>query len=168
MRPTNEETEKEKFKNYWTNFATKNKVYNPRFNYNNAQAAQKAVMDMKIVYSSRYKNHAKIVIDEVIRTMGSAQGYKEQAWGAEIEREDITKITDDYLKKYKLDVNYWFGKSLVTTMSGNGLSLVGKPKYYRDLRFKSLLDHEIGTHYLRSENMRNMDEDLRASIKKYR
>jgi hypothetical protein len=53
-------------------------------------------------------------------------------------------------------------------MSGNGLSLVGKPLYYRDVRFKSLLDHELGTHYLRSENMRNMDEDLKSAIKKNR
>ena len=35
LRPTNEEAEKEKFKNYWVHFATKNKVYNPRFNYVN-------------------------------------------------------------------------------------------------------------------------------------
>jgi len=43
LRPTNEEAEKEKFKNYWTNFATKNKTYNPRFNYANPQAANKVV-----------------------------------------------------------------------------------------------------------------------------
>jgi len=86
----------------------------------------------------------------------------------EIDRDEIVKITEQYLQKYKLDVNYYFGKSLVTTMSGNGLSLVGKDRYYRDLRFKSLLDHEIGTHYLRSENMRNMDEELKYAIKKQR
>ena len=33
LRPNNEDIEKEKFKNYWNNFATKGKVYNPRFNY---------------------------------------------------------------------------------------------------------------------------------------
>ena len=42
---------------------------------------------MKIVFSNRYKAHAKIIIDEVIRTFGSAQGYKEQAWGLEIDRD---------------------------------------------------------------------------------
>lgn len=53
-------------------------------------------------------------------------------------------------------------------MSGNGLSLVAKPRYYRELRFQSLLDHEIGTHYLRSENNRNMNEEIKEYIKKNR
>jgi hypothetical protein len=51
-------------------------------------------------------------------------------------------------------------------MSGKGLSLVGKPKYYRDIRLRSLLDHEIGTHYIRSLNQNNMDKDLKEEIKK--
>jgi hypothetical protein len=116
---------------------------------------------MKVVFSKRYKSHSKLVIDEVIRNMGSAQGYKEQAWGFELERKDIIKITDEYLTKNRLSVNYFFGKSLVTTMSSNGLSLVDKPKYYRNLRYISLLDHEIGTHYLRSLNQKNMRDDLK-------
>jgi hypothetical protein len=67
------------------------------------------------------------------------------------------EIVDRYLAQNQLeDVNVYFGKSLVTTMSGGGLSLVGKTKYYRDIRLKSLLDHEIGTHHLRSVNQRNL------------
>jgi len=31
LRPKNEEAEKEKFKYYWQNFATRQKAYNPRF-----------------------------------------------------------------------------------------------------------------------------------------
>jgi len=50
-------------------------------------------------------------------------------------------------------------------MSGSGLSLVGKPNYYRDLRLKSLLDHEIGTHYIRSLNQRNLDRSTEQSLK---
>lgn len=46
--------------------------------------------------------------------------------------------------------------------------MVAKPRYYRELRFQSLLDHEIGTHYLRSENNRNMNEELKDYIKKNR
>jgi len=70
-------------------------------------------------------------------------------------------ICDQYLEKNELDVAVYFGNSLVTTMSGKGLSLVSKQKYYRDLRLKSLLDHEIGTHYIRSRNQKNMDENHR-------
>jgi hypothetical protein len=78
------------------------------------------------------------------------------------------KICEQYMDKYKLDVNFTFGKTLVTTMSGNCLCLVNKPNYYRDLRFKSLLDHELGTHFLRGENHRNMDDQYREVIKKNR
>ena len=85
LRPNNEEIEKEKFRNYWENFSTKNKVYNPRFQYENNLGAQKVLSEMKVVFSNRYKHHAKLVIDEVIRQHGSAQGYKEQAWGNECE-----------------------------------------------------------------------------------
>ena len=53
-------------------------------------------------------------------------------------------------------------------MSGNTLFLVGTPGYYRDVRFKSLLDHEIGTHYIRSQNHKYMDEDISSKIKKKR
>ena len=85
LRPKNEEAEKDKFRTYWNSFDQKGKVYNPRFVYNNTQQANKVVQEMKVVYSSRYRNHAKCVIDEVIRRFGSANGYKEQAWGHEIE-----------------------------------------------------------------------------------
>jgi len=128
----------------------------------------KVVSEMKVVFSNRYKLHAKIVIDEVIKHHGSASGYKEQAWGEPCEADQVIKIVEQYLNKFKLDVNFFFGKSLVTTMSGSGLSLVKAPRYYRDIRLKSLLDHEIGTHHLRSENMRTMDQELKDKIKENR
>ena len=78
------------------------------------------------------------------------------------------EIVNKYMKINRLAVDVYFGQSLVTTMTGNGLSLVGTPNYYREVRFKSLLDHEIGTHYIRSQNHRNMDEDLARYIKKKR
>jgi hypothetical protein len=98
-------------------------------------------------------------MDEVLRIYGTCQKYKEEAWGREINKEEILDIANKYLEDYNLDVHVYFGNSLVTTMSGNGLSLVGTPFYYRDLRFKSLLDHEIGTHYMRAHNHRQLDED---------
>ena len=68
-------------------------------------------------------------------------------------------IVDKYCKENNVnDVKYFFGKSLVTTMSGGGLSLVAKPNYYRDVRLISLLDHEIGTHHMRSVNHGNLSK----------
>lgn len=90
------------------------------------------------------------MIDEVIKTFGNAQTYKEKSWGCELSHDEVIRTVENYMQRYNLKVKYFFGKSLVTTMSNNGLSLVGKPNYYRNLRLVSLLDHEIGTHYLRS------------------
>lgn len=53
-------------------------------------------------------------------------------------------------------------------MSAGGLSLVSKPKYYRDVRLISLLDHEIGTHHLRSVNHQNLTQRAKEKIKKHR
>ena len=105
---------------------------------------------MKVVFSTKYRNYAKAVVEEVIKVFGSPQVYKEQIWGKELEKEEIMDIVNKYMKINRLSVDVYFGQSLVTTMTGNGLSLVGTPGYYREIRFKSLLDHEIGTHYIRA------------------
>lgn len=65
-------------------------------------------------------------------------------------------------------MKFYFGKTLVTTMTGNGLSLVDRPHYYRDLWLESLLDHEIGTHYMRSANQRVLSEEVNKILKKKR
>lgn len=126
------------------------------------------MLDMKVVFSTKYRNYAKAVVEEVIKVFGSPQAYKEQTWGKELDKEEIMEIVNKYMKINRLSVDVFFGQSLVTTMTGNGLSLVGTPNYYREIRFKSLLDHEIGTHYIRSQNQRNMDDDLSKQIKKKR
>lgn len=107
---------------------------------------------MKNVFSTKYRSYAKAVIDEVIKIYGSPVQYKEKVWGKEIEKEEVMAIAERYMQGTKLYVDVFFGKSLVTTMSGHNLSLVPTPNYYRDIRFKSLLDHEIGTHYIRNQN----------------
>jgi len=120
------------------------------------------------VFSTKYRSYAKTIIDEVIKIFGSPTGYKEQVWGKEINREEVMKIAERYMQGTKLYVDVYFGKSLVTTMSGNGLSLVGTPNYYREVRFRSLLDHEIGTHYIRSQNHQSIEQHTRNRIKKKR
>jgi len=53
-------------------------------------------------------------------------------------------------------------------MAAKGLSLVGTPNYYRDVRLISLLDHEIGTHCLRGRNQSNLDDDAKEFLKQHR
>ena len=113
---------------------------------------------MAVVFSNRYKIHAKMVIDEVIKMFGSATKYKEITWGREISAKEVLDICNNYIEKNKIKVKVFFGKSLVTTMSNGGLSLVGRPNYYRELRLISLLDHEIGTHHVRCVNQNRLDD----------
>jgi hypothetical protein len=81
----------------------------------------------------------------------------------------VLDIVEKFLKDNNInDVKYFFGKSLVTTMSGGGLSLVNKPNYYRDVRLISLLDHEIGTHHMRSINHNSLSNEAKDQIKKVR
>lgn len=117
---------------------------------------------MRVVYSCKYRAKARLVIDEVIRIFGNAENYKDQVWGKKVYKEEILEICEQYLAKNKLDVRVFFGTALVTTMSAKGLSLLDT---YRDLRLVSLLDHEIGTHHVRSLNQKNMDESIKSSIK---
>jgi hypothetical protein len=107
-------------------------------------------------------------MDEVLRIYGSCNKYKDEVWGKDLAKEEVMDICEKYLEENKIDVHVYFGNSLVTTMSGNGLSLVGTNNYYKELRIKSLLDHEIGTHYARSHNHRMLDEDQLKKIKKKR
>ena len=52
---------------------------------------------MRVVYSSRYKIHAKAVIDEVIRKFGSATKYKEECWGKPLEEAEVLALVKSYL-----------------------------------------------------------------------
>ena len=56
-------------------------VYNPRFRYKDSNAAAVVVSNMKVVYSNRYKQHARIVIDEVMKQFNGVNGYKDQVFG---------------------------------------------------------------------------------------
>ena len=124
--------------------------------------------NMKVVFSNKYVKYAKAVVEEVIKKFKSPLGYKEQIYGKEINKKEIMQIVNDYMTTNDLKVNVFFGQGLVTAMSGNGLSLVPTPGYYREIRLLSLLDHEIGTHHIRSKNNKRLDENIVEEIKKNR
>lgn len=68
------------------------------------------VQDMKIVFSTKYRNYAKAVVEEVIKVFGSAQAYKEQTWGKELTTKDeIMEIVNKYMKINRLAVDVYFG-----------------------------------------------------------
>lgn len=65
---------------------------------------------MRVVFSTKYRNYAKAVVEEVIKVFGSPQAYKEQTWGRELEsKEEIMEIVNKYMKVNRLAVEVYFG-----------------------------------------------------------
>ena len=68
------------------------------------------VQDMKVVFSTKYRNYAKAVVEEVIKVFGTPQAYKEQTWGKELTTKDeIMDIVNKYMKVNRLAVDVYFG-----------------------------------------------------------
>ena len=53
---------------------------------------------MQIVYSNKYRQQAKAVMDEVIRIFGSAENYKKEVWGREMSKDEVFKMCHEYLE----------------------------------------------------------------------
>lgn len=65
---------------------------------------------MRVVFSTKYRNYAKAVVEEVIKVFGSPQAYKEQTWGRELDsKEEIMEIVNKYMKVNRLAVEVYFG-----------------------------------------------------------
>ena len=169
LRPKNEDSEKEKLKHFWQqsiDAPKRGKIYNPKFTYADSHKAYQTVNDMKCIFSQKYVHHAKAILDEVIRRFDKVETYKNKCRGRPIDCEETIKVVHSYLNENNLHVNVQFSKILITNMSAKGLTLVDTPYFYRDPSFKALLDHEIGTHYIRTLNQKNLDPKIQAHLKK--
>lgn len=68
------------------------------------------VQDMKVVFSTKYRNYAKAVVEEVIKVFGTPHAYKELTWGKELTTKDeIMEIVNKYMKVNRLAVDVYFG-----------------------------------------------------------
>ena len=83
-----------------------------------------------------------------------------------MDHKETLNIVSSYLIESNLTVNVKFSKILITTMSASGLTLVETPYFYRDHSFRAVLDHEIGTHHIRSLNQNNLDPKIQTHLKK--
>ena len=65
---------------------------------------------MKVVFSTKYRNYAKAVVEEVIKVFGNPEEYKKQVWGGELTTKDeIMEIVNKYMKVNRLAVDVYFG-----------------------------------------------------------
>ncbi|KAJ1485165.1 hypothetical protein T484DRAFT_1893113, partial [Baffinella frigidus] len=131
-------------------------TYQPRFKYRDGRAAAEACASMAA--KDEYALLAVRVLDRVIRQYGSESAYHAAAYGEVMSREQVAEMTAQYLEGYGFtsavkvswtsDLVTWFSHGKATST----LHLVSRPGYYRRHRLRGLLDHEIGTHYLRARN----------------
>ena len=166
LHPINEKEEKRKFLTAWR----KGDVYEPVFQYSDPHFCRRVVDAFDgVFYSDMYANLAEKILFDVVAEFGSAEGYRAEVWGPVIEpKQDVLKRAATYRDQHEIRANIFFGTSLVTMMSGKGLSLVSTPGYYRSIRLQSLLDHELSVHHLRSQNHRMLDKQLKVRIRRMR
>ena len=154
MRPTNEAEERAKF----VAALARGEPYNPKFRYADLVKAERARASCDRHLSGEFGEAALSILRGVLEEHGSEAAYCERCWGRELEREEVQAACEKYVHENGLGgkVTFEFDpETLVTYCAGSTIHLVARPHYYREIRLASLLDHEVGTHFLRSHNHRN-------------
>eukprot|EP00943_MAST-04B_sp_MAST-4B-sp1_P000787 g787.t1 len=134
-----------------------NEVYNPIFKYASPSSAKKTRSKYDAMLSDEYLGRAIDILESVIRDYKSEAAYQNKNWGDQLE----TDVAKAYVKEYvKLDTALqkhlnvlWSDTAFCTSCCESTVTFVQRKNYYRDVRLKSLLDHEIGTHWTRTYNM---------------
>jgi len=162
LRPTNEAAEKRRF------FAAvrRGKVYNPLFQYSDEAFCQEVIAAFDTVfYTNAYAEMAEKILDAVIAKYGDGAQYKALVWGRQISPKHSLNRAREYIQEHNLSAKAVMGDTMVTTMGNKTLNLVPTPGYYRDIRLESLLDHELSVHYIRRVNHRNLESNIRKSLR---
>ena len=155
LRPTNEAEERERF----LAALSAGERYEPQLRYAQPRRAAEIRSSCDKHFSDEYAEIAQRIMRGVIDAHGSEAAYCENVWGRTIERSEVDAACDAYLAQNGFDgeVDFiWSPHTLVTTCLGSKVHLVTRPRYYREARLASLLDHEVGTHFVRAHNHRKV------------
>ena len=151
--PTNVETEKQKF----LEAVACGTTYNPVFTYANPSSTRKTRSKYDSMLSDEYLDRARYILDSVIDDYGSEEAYQTKNWGKQIGSNIAKKYVSEYIKMddalLKNLKTAWSKTAFCTSCCDSTVTFVERENYYRDNRLKSLLDHEIGTHWTRTFNM---------------
>ncbi|EAS05765.2 hypothetical protein TTHERM_01042050 (macronuclear) [Tetrahymena thermophila SB210] len=150
LKPLNLEKEKELF--FKSNF-----TYNPNFLYQ--------LSDINLNYSvphTKYFDLALKILNEVIKIYGSEHKFNEEEGGQIIDIPTTTSFFEKYVKDLECEdlVTYEFQSNTISptccqhNKDGTSKIIIGLPILYRELRIQGVLNHEIGTHFLRKHNER--------------
>ncbi|PVD20897.1 hypothetical protein C0Q70_19060 [Pomacea canaliculata] len=152
ITPENEKSERDRFMR--ANFN-----YNPFFVYR--CAADERMMEKFNTPSDYHLKKAINIMDSVISEFGSYEEFEDTSGGPVLSRSQILALVKRYLKKEKLEseIKVNLSEDLLSTASMTQkkgwphltVRVLNTREYWCD----GLLQHEIGTHYLRSCNNRH-------------
>jgi len=151
LRPTNEAAERQKF----IAALAAGERYEPQLQYKDAARAEQIRAKCDEHLSTDFAARASAVLTGVIAEHGSEEAYQAAVWGEYLEPDAVQHMCDQYLADNGLvgKVTFvWSPDTLVTMCLGSKVLLVTRPNYYRERRLSSLLDHEVGTHFVRTHN----------------
>ena len=103
---------------------------------------------------------ARKVVEGIHADYGTEDHYCNTVWGRLLEAKEVDCACESYLAQNQLQgkVLFEWNPNVLVTMCGvpkegpGKVRLVTRPNYYRETRLASLLDHEVGTHFIRSYN----------------
>jgi len=145
VTPLNLREEKEKF--------FFDEKYNPQFEY--IRDIPPELLTKYGDASDEYLPQAKKVLELVLEKWGSESKYLESVEGKILTKEETSKIIHTYLEENKLNklVKTQYSYEVVSrTSMYKGTMTIRLPIEYREYSIYGMLNHEIGTHFLRSQN----------------
>ena len=101
------------------------------------------------------------ILDNCLREYGSDSVFLEGEYGRIITKEETEKEFSNYIRKLGVEdiLTYEFSESTVAETyvkhekgSDKSVVCIGLPIQYREGRIIGVLDHEIGTHFIRRYN----------------
>ena len=103
---------------------------------------------------------ARNILDDFSDEYGSECNYLKKVGGDILSQEETEKIFTEYIKSSGLEqyINILFLKNTVSPTSivhdpnGKSTVIIGLPTEYHRNFIQGVMDHEIGTHYLRKAN----------------
>eukprot|EP00826_Nyctotherus_ovalis_P042100 TRINITY_DN4297_c0_g2_i1.p1 TRINITY_DN4297_c0_g2~~TRINITY_DN4297_c0_g2_i1.p1 ORF type:complete len:507 (-),score=120.35 TRINITY_DN4297_c0_g2_i1:51-1571(-) len=141
-------------------FFNSNCTVNPIFEYENACAAERMLEIYKNPKSDLLQLAVRIM-EKLLSDYGSESRFLEKTGGSLLSLEETKDLFTDYICSLGLEENISlaFTENTVspTTILHNGNKgkskiIIGLPIEYRRNRIQGVLDHEIGTHFLRKYN----------------
>lgn len=153
ITPTNLEEEEEAF------FKSGCKI-NPQFEYERPKMAIRMMKCFKKP-AGNFLSLAVKIIEAFLKTYKSESAFLETDGGEMVSQEETTEIFQKYIDELKLTdlvkLNYSYNTVSPTTIShdfktGQSFITIGLPVEYRRNRIMGVLNHEIGTHFLRNYN----------------